>query len=120
MLTGTLGGIKRLKRTVEVVRQTCHSMWRQWCLEFHRRCPAMRGCVFISHRGHQYVGGGINVRYPPLIILLVVFWYTTLLTRQLLHLYSSPVTAPSHNVRADPTEITVCFHSCDSSGIVAY
>jgi hypothetical protein len=29
---GTLGGVKRLKRTVEVVRQTGRSMLRQWRL----------------------------------------------------------------------------------------
>jgi hypothetical protein len=29
---GTLGGVKKLKRTVEVVRQTCHSVLRQWRL----------------------------------------------------------------------------------------
>jgi hypothetical protein len=57
----TLGGVKKLKRTVEAVRQACRSMWRRWCpqlvprtversltlqvLKVRRRCPAMRGCV---------------------------------------------------------------------------
>jgi hypothetical protein len=61
MMTGTLGGVKRLKRTVEVVRQTSHSALRQWrpglfpravercltsqVLEVRHRCPATRGCV---------------------------------------------------------------------------
>jgi hypothetical protein len=30
---GTLGGIKRLKRTVKVVQQACRSMWSRCCLE---------------------------------------------------------------------------------------
>jgi hypothetical protein len=29
---GTLGGVKRMKHTVEVVRQECHSVLRQWHL----------------------------------------------------------------------------------------
>jgi hypothetical protein len=75
-------------------------------------------------------GGGIDVRYPPtLIILHVDLWYTTLFTAQVFHwywlindhctkpivflqlplvqLHSSSVTAPSCNVRADRTEIAV-------------
>jgi hypothetical protein len=43
MLTGTLEGVKRLKRTVEVVRQTCRNMWRRWCLEFVSR--AVERCL---------------------------------------------------------------------------
>jgi hypothetical protein len=58
---GTLGGVKKPKRTVEVVRQVCRSMWRTWhlglvpravercltpqVLEVRRRCPAKRVCV---------------------------------------------------------------------------
>jgi hypothetical protein len=29
---GTLGGVKSMKRMVEVVRQACHSVLRQWRL----------------------------------------------------------------------------------------
>jgi hypothetical protein len=28
---GTLGGVKKLKRTVEVDQKACRSMWRRWC-----------------------------------------------------------------------------------------
>jgi hypothetical protein len=57
----TLRGVKRLKRTVEVVRQVGRSVLRQWrlglvsrvvercltpqVLEVRRRYPATRGCV---------------------------------------------------------------------------
>jgi hypothetical protein len=56
---GTLGVVKSLKRTVDVVRQAGHSMLRQWrlglvsrvveqclmpqALEVRCRCPATRG-----------------------------------------------------------------------------
>jgi hypothetical protein len=43
VMTGTLGGVKRLKRTVEVVRQTCHSMLRQWRLGLFPR--AVERCL---------------------------------------------------------------------------
>jgi hypothetical protein len=80
--TGTLGGVKRLERTVESFRQTCRSRWRWWCQEFVASravgrclmpevfevcgwCPAMQPapCRMVAHwwiwesRNVAYVSG---------------------------------------------------------------
>jgi hypothetical protein len=62
---GTLGGVRRLKRTVEVVRQAGHSMLRQWRL---KRVPrAVERCL--RHKCWKLVVGvlrrGVTWRVVP-------------------------------------------------------
>jgi hypothetical protein len=49
---GTLGGVKKLKHTVEVVRQACHGVLRQWRLGLVSR--AVERCL--RHKCWKLVG----------------------------------------------------------------
>jgi hypothetical protein len=68
--SGTLGGVRKLKRTVEVVRQACHGVLRQWRLGLVSR--AVERCL--RHKCWKLVVGvlrrGLRAvwsrRYPRL------------------------------------------------------
>jgi hypothetical protein len=62
---GTLGGVRKLKRTVEVVRQACHGVLRQWHLGLVSRAIERRLC----HKRWKLVVGvlrrGVACRVVP-------------------------------------------------------
>jgi hypothetical protein len=55
---GTLGGLRRLKRTLEVIRQACHGVLRQWRLGLVSL--AIEGCL--RHKCSKLVVGVLRRR----------------------------------------------------------